>query len=187
MPSSSAEESVPPASGPALASILALQVGAVLIAALYVAREFLVPITVAILLSFVLSPLVNFLRRLRLGTVPSVLISVLIAIGIIGLVGTLIGSQVAQLAGRAPEYAQTIETKVHKVREYAVGKLSGVLPHLGYDVRPNPEQDSRSPSKAPSSSVLPSNETSSAPPTTPLGVIEKYLAPVLSPFATLGI
>jgi AI-2E family transporter len=139
MPSSSAEESVPPASGPALASILALQVGAVLIAALYVAREVLVPITVAILLSFVLSPLVNLLRRLRLGPVPSVLISVLIAIGIMGLVGTLIGSQVAQLAGRAPEYAQTIETKVHKVREYAVGKLSGILPHLGYDVRPNPE------------------------------------------------
>jgi predicted PurR-regulated permease PerM len=38
---------------------LSLQIGVVIVAALYVAREVLVPITVAVLLSFVLLPLVN--------------------------------------------------------------------------------------------------------------------------------
>src|SRR3954466_2365477 len=110
------EEAVPAASSPASA-VLSLQIGVVVVAALYLAREVLVPITVAVLLSFVLSPLVNLLRRLRLGRVPSVLIAVLLAIGIIGVIGTIIGSQVAQLSSRAPEYAATIEHKVSKVRE----------------------------------------------------------------------
>ena len=39
-------------------------VGAVIISALYFAREILVPIALAILLSFVLAPLVRFLQRL---------------------------------------------------------------------------------------------------------------------------
>jgi hypothetical protein len=45
-----------------LASILALQTGLAAIAALYVAREVIVCVTVAILLSFVLTLLVDLLR-----------------------------------------------------------------------------------------------------------------------------
>jgi hypothetical protein len=50
-----------------LASILALQTGLAAIAALYVAREVIVPVTLAILLSFVLTPLVDLLRAAKLG------------------------------------------------------------------------------------------------------------------------
>lgn len=57
----------PSATPSELASILALQTGLAVIAALYVAREVVVPITVAILLSFVLTPLVNLLRAAKLG------------------------------------------------------------------------------------------------------------------------
>ena len=108
-----AQESVPAASTPALTSILSLRVGAVVVAAHYLAREVLVPITVAILLSFVLSPLVDLLRRFRLGQIPSVLVSVIAAIAIIGLIGT-VGSQVTQLASHAPEYAGTIEKRFRR-------------------------------------------------------------------------
>ena len=101
-------------------------------AALYLAREVLVPITVAGLLSFVLSPLVDLLRRLKFGRVPSVLIAVIIAISIIGLIGAFVGTQVAQLATRVPEYASTIEKKIDTVRDYALSKFSGVLGHVGY-------------------------------------------------------
>jgi len=43
-----------------------LLVGAVIIGALYFAREILVPVALAVLLSFVLAPLVRFLQRLKI-------------------------------------------------------------------------------------------------------------------------
>lgn len=178
------EERVPAASGPA-STLLSLQVGVAIVAALYLAREVLVPITVAVLLSFVLSPLVNFLRRLRLGRIPSVLIAVLFAIGIIGIIGTIIGSQVAQLTRHAPEYAETIEKKISTVRELALDKMSGVLEHFGYDAKP------RQPIVPPSAPKIDRSageqQTLGNQPTNPLALLEKYLSPVLSPFATFGI
>src|SRR5690242_14681188 len=74
-------------------------VGAITVAALYFGREVLVPIALAFLLSFVLAPLVRLLRRVRVGRAPSVLIAVLLAFLVISGIGTLIGSQVAELAG----------------------------------------------------------------------------------------
>ena len=183
-------ESVPSASsGRVLQTMLALQVGAIVVAALYFAREVLVPITVAILLSFVLAPLVDLLRRLRLGRVPSVLLSVGAAIGILIFIGTIMGSQVAQLGAHAPEYAVTIEQKVTRVRDYALNRLSGILEKVGFDSKllpagtsSNPPDATDRPATAPQEQA-PQNASQS----TELALIKRYLTPILSPLATLGI
>ena len=49
---------------PGLNALLTLAVAVVAIAGLYLAREVLIPITLAILLSFVLAPIVELLRRI---------------------------------------------------------------------------------------------------------------------------
>ena len=54
---------VPPAELPGLTSMFTLLVGVVIVASLYLAREVLIPITLAVLLSFLLAPLVNLLHR----------------------------------------------------------------------------------------------------------------------------
>ena len=87
-------------------------VGVVVVSALYLAQDALVPITIAVLLSFVLSPLVNLLGRIGLWRVPSVIVSVLLALGAFGLIGTLLANQAATLAPSAPAYAETIERTV---------------------------------------------------------------------------
>jgi predicted PurR-regulated permease PerM len=69
----------------------------VVVAGLYLARVVLLPITLAVLLSFVLAPLANLLRHLRLCRVPSVLFAAALAVGIVMAIGTVIGSQVAVL------------------------------------------------------------------------------------------
>ncbi|MBM7483879.1 hypothetical protein JOE52_002861 [Bradyrhizobium canariense] len=48
----------------------------------------------------------------------------------------MIGSQVAQLAPRAPEYAGTIERKIEAARTYMAEKASGLLERIGYDATP---------------------------------------------------
>ena len=57
---------VPNAETPTHSSTLALQVGIAIVVALYLAREVLIPIALAVLLSFLLSPVVTWLRRIYL-------------------------------------------------------------------------------------------------------------------------
>lgn len=59
---------------------MTLATGVVVVAALSLAREVLLPITLAVLLSLVLAPLVEVLRRIRLGRVPSVLAAALLSL-----------------------------------------------------------------------------------------------------------
>ncbi len=89
-----------------------LIVGAILVAGLYFGREIFIPIAIALLLSFVLGPLVNYLRRWRLPRLVAVGLAVLMTLGIVGALGTLIGIQVADLAGDVPRYRATIERKL---------------------------------------------------------------------------
>jgi predicted PurR-regulated permease PerM len=53
---------------------------AFVVAILYVGREIFIPIAIAILVSFVLSPPIHLLRRVGFGRVPSVLTVVLAAL-----------------------------------------------------------------------------------------------------------
>ena len=122
---------VRPVSAPELKTLAGVAVGTMVIAALYFGQEVLIPITLAVMLSFVLSPLVNLLQRLRLWRAPAVILTVLAALGVLGLVGTLIGSQAAALTANAPQYARTIEAKVDGVRGYAVSHVAALTKQLG--------------------------------------------------------
>ena len=122
---------VRPASAPELKTLAGVAVGTLVVAALYFGQEVLIPITLAVMLSFVLSPVVNLLQRLRLWRAPAVIVTVLAALGVLGLVGTLIGSQAASLTANAPQYARTIEAKVQRVQGFAVARLASITKQLG--------------------------------------------------------
>src|SRR5580698_1349679 len=114
---------VAPAETPGLSGLLTLAVAVVVIAGLYLGRTVLIPITLAVLLSFVLAPLVNLLRRIHLGRVSSVLLAVLLALGIAIALGGLIGTQIAELAQDVPRYATTVQSKINTVQSFALTRL----------------------------------------------------------------
>src|SRR5487761_1149039 len=93
---------LPPAGAPSLSKLTGVVVAVVVIAALYLGRVVLIPVTLAMLLSFLLTPLVDLLRRLRLGRVLSVLLTVVLALFAILALGTAIGTQVAHLGRQLP-------------------------------------------------------------------------------------
>ena len=103
---------VPPADTPGVQGLLTLAVAVVIVAGLYLGREVMIPIILAVLLSFLLAPVANFLRRLHLGRVPSALLAVVLALGIILTFGAVIGTQLAELAQEVPRYASSVERKV---------------------------------------------------------------------------
>ena len=94
---------VPASEVPRTQGLLVLLVGVVVVAALYLAKTVLIPITLAVLLSFVLGPVVALFRRLRLPKVAAVLLAVLLALTVILLIAALIGTQIADLAGSLPQ------------------------------------------------------------------------------------
>jgi predicted PurR-regulated permease PerM len=170
---------------------LAVVVGVVAVAALHFGREVLIPITLAVLLSFVLAPLVDLLRRLWLGRVLAVLLAVALALGAILFVGGLIGTQLAGLARDAPSYAATIEAKLAAVRGYTVGRFTEVMDSFGREL--GRVGADGAPAAAPTPAAPASEEPRPMPvevrqpDASPLDLAERVLAPVLHPLATTGI
>ena len=172
------------AQAPKRDSLLRLVVGVVVVAALYLGRDVLVPITLALLLSFVLSPLVSLIRRIGLWRGPSVVLAMLLAIGVLGAGATLIGEQAAQLAVNAPAYAQTIERKVSGVQAFATARLASMTKLLGDRPRRLSHAQRREPVLTTSTGqrLVPVEVHEPAP--TPLEMTRSILAPVIAPLET---
>jgi predicted PurR-regulated permease PerM len=70
---------VDPPPMPGLRGLTGLAVGVVIVFALYFGKDVLLPVTLAVLLSFVLSPLVTVLRRIHAPRAVAVVFSVALA------------------------------------------------------------------------------------------------------------
>jgi predicted PurR-regulated permease PerM len=101
-------------------SLFALLIAA---AILYLAREVLIPLALAILLSFLLAPVVRRLEHWRLGRIPSTFIAVVIGFSLIGGIGVVASKQALSLAAKLPEYRANISKKIRAVREPQEGSL----------------------------------------------------------------
>ncbi len=99
---------------------------AVVIAALYLAKGVLIPLTLAVLLSFLLSPVCDWLERRRLGRIPAVLVTASLGFTLLGIVVWTAAVQMTHLVPKIPEYQHNIEAKLRSVNEYAVAALSKV-------------------------------------------------------------
>jgi predicted PurR-regulated permease PerM len=93
------------------------------IAALYLAREILVPLAFALILTFVLTPVVALLQRLRIGRVASVALTVLVTMAAAGGVAWIIAVQLVDVAQELPRYRQNIYAKVEALRIPTKGPL----------------------------------------------------------------
>ncbi len=74
------------------------------IAALYLAKGVLVPLTLAVLLSFLLSPVCDWLERQWLGRIPAVLVTALLGFTVLGIVAWIAAVQMTSSAPKIPEY-----------------------------------------------------------------------------------
>jgi predicted PurR-regulated permease PerM len=175
---------VPPAETPGLTGLLTLAVAVVVVAGLYLGRTVLIPITLAVLLSFLLAPIANLLRRIHLGRVMSVIVAVLIALSIILALGGVIGTQIASLAQDVPKYANTVQGKIETVQTYAATRLTGLVGRLGQSFdQPTASQ----PKAAPSTEPKPVQVEVHQPDPTPLQLVERIITPIVDPLSTTAI
>src|ERR1700730_15780904 len=93
----------------------------VIVSALYFGREVLVPIALALLMSFALAPLVRILQAWRIPRMIAVIFVVLAAFAAVFSLGALMVSQVNQLASELPRYQSTLREKIQSLRGAAAG------------------------------------------------------------------
>ena len=120
--------------------VAAAMLAALIVAVLYFGRDVFVPIALAILLSFVLAPLVRLLQDWRMPRAASVVGVVLLAFLVIFALGGVIATQVNQLAGDLPGYEANMRSKIQSLRGTAttnrtLERAADVLQDLGKELK----------------------------------------------------
>ena len=165
-------------------------VAAIIIGTLYFGREVFVPIALAILLSFVLAPLVRLLQRWRLPRGLSVVGVVLLAFVSIFALGGVIATQVTELAGDLPRYQFTMREKIKSLRGTAapsgtLERAADVLQDLGKELNKpkepaaGPPASLQTPAPAPEARPIPVEVRQ--PPPTALESIAALISPPAPP------
>jgi len=139
-------------------------------AVLYLARDVLIPLALAILLSFLLAPVVRRLEQWRLGRVLATLAAVAIAFSAIAGIGWVATQQALSLAAKLPEYRENISKKVRAVRapqEGTLGKAAEAIKDLESEA-------------APAAAPLPVTET----PPSAFAALAEWVGPFVKPVGT---
>ncbi|MFM0340062.1 AI-2E family transporter [Paraburkholderia fungorum] len=182
-----------PAAAFGVDGVIALAIGVTVVACLYFARAVLIPITLAILLSFLVAPLANSLGRLKLGRVASVFAAVVMSVSVIVMLGAVIATQMTDLAVGIPRYQATIERKVEAMHSLTIGKLNRLAGAAGQALQratieppqPQPPRDAASSSSSHPPAAVPVEVREPVP--TPFELARRVLSPAISPLETAFI
>ena len=181
----------------ALVSIRNVLLTAFVVAILYFARDLLIPLALAALLTFLLAPLVSRLER-WMGRIAAVLLVATMIFSVIAMAGWVLTRQLVDLAARLPDYKVNIETKIHSLQLPSGGvfkRLSETVEELKKDLRGSDEPTVSQSSGKPATDVaLPAKaspklpvqvvETSEA---NPLQLLQVRISPLLGPLGTTGL
>ena len=183
----------------ALVGLWAVALTSFVIATLYFARDFLIPLALAALLTFLLSPLVARIER-WLGRIAAVLLVGAMIFAATGATGWVLTRQLVDLATRLPDYKENIQTKLRSIKVPTGGvftRFSETVEELKKDL-PGAEAPTQTVVRAaekPKTAVLVPNaepaaasvqvvETSKV---NPMGLVQYLIAPLLGPLGKAAL
>jgi predicted PurR-regulated permease PerM len=174
-------------------TLSAVLLAVIVVAALYFGREVLVPIALAVLLSFVLAP---FVRLLQLWYIPRIvavvgvtLLALVVALGL----AALMVAQVNQLASELPRYESTLREKIQNLRGVFAG--TGTLERASEVLKGLQKEIERSENPPPGN--IPTGDQPSPtrpipvevrqPPPGALQTLVALITPLIFPLTTTGV
>jgi predicted PurR-regulated permease PerM len=155
---------------------------------LYLARTVFEPLAIAVLLAFILTPPIRWLRRYRVGRITSVFVVVAFAVGVIAAFGFMMETEVTRLAGEAPLYQSNLRGKVESLNNElhhsgALSRFSETLNRLASELdgsKSGKEQESpRDTSPVPVQLVPPRQPA--------LEYLENLIGPLIVPLTAAGL
>src|SRR5262245_36163915 len=87
------------------------------VAALFLAKQILLPISLAVLLCFLLTPLLNRVEYWGIPRVPAVIFVVLLAFSVLGMLGWIVTGQLVSLRYELPQHRAKIAEKVRALKQ----------------------------------------------------------------------
>jgi len=168
---------------------------ATVLALLYFGRDVLIPITLAIILSLLITPFIHRLRRLGLGQTLSVGVAVVTLALSLAAVGLAIGTQVVRIGASLPQYADTIRSKISVLDQLTLGKLGELNGQAGRWIEHLSDDKDAGSTRTPGSTALRGNSNGTgpipveihAPPQKPLQLLTRIVSSVWAPLETAGI
>lgn len=163
--------------------------GVVIVGTLYLAKVVFIPLSLALLLSFLLTPVVSVLERTRLPRGLAIFVVIVTLCTAIGFLGWKTSSQFVELSAELPAYQSALLDKIHRLKGSGSSSLdtaSQTVKELEKAISANPGEApiaSRNKVQPPGSSESHPMSVEVVPPSNPL----ESLQSMLGPLATGGI
>ena len=163
--------------------------GVVIVGTLYLAKVVFIPLALALLLSFLLTPVVSMLERARIPRGLAIFVVIGALCAAIGFLGWKTSSQFVELSAELPTYKSALLDKIHRLRgfsSYSLDNASQTVKELEKAISANPgdaTNPSRNKVQPPGSSESHPMPVEVVPPSNPL----ESLQSMLGPLATGGI
>ena len=166
-----------------------LQGALLVMAVLYFGQELLVPLVLAVLLSFVLAPVVRLLRRIAIPRPIAVVVTVLLACTIFFGIGGLVARQASLLAENLPTYQATIGHKLSGLQSAGglLDRVSGAVQAMGRGITPEAETAPKADTATRAAAPAPIAVEVHTPDPTAMEMLRRVAEPLLGPLATAGI
>ncbi len=168
--------------------LLAVVVAVAAIAALYFARMVLIPFALAVLFTFILTPVVKILERIHLRRIPSTLLVVLLSVAACGAVGWMVAKQLSEVANQLPAYKSNIKARLgslHWPANQSLDSASETITEISKDLAASPIA-----SHPPSSTAVAQSPVAHSTSTTrpvPVEVVKAPALPLESVQSVLGL
>lgn len=90
----------------------------VVIATLYFGRRIFIPVALALVLSFLLTPLVGWLQKIRFGRIPAVLVVLLLCFSLTAGIGWSVATQLLEITSHIRDYRDNIEENIRSLHSH---------------------------------------------------------------------
>jgi predicted PurR-regulated permease PerM len=151
----------------------------IVVAVLRVAQEVFIPLALAILFTFLLAPLVGRLHRIGVNRLLAVVVSISIALTLIGTLANAAFDQFADLAHELPGYQRQLHENLTHIR----GAVRGGIAEASQAVEQLGKELQRVAPTAPLATDV-RKVVVVDPPPTPLQMLRDFVGPLLRPFGT---
>jgi predicted PurR-regulated permease PerM len=176
----------------AVSSIRAVPILIAVVAALYFAREILIPLAFAVTLAMILAPAVGLLARLRVGRAFAALAMVAVTVFAAGAISFVIFNQMVEVLNEFPSYRDNIHSKIQAMRAPttgALGRATENVKELGKELStaPPPPKNTGIRRNAPPEPTRPLAVQIVAGPASEFEYLRDLSKPFLAPLGVLGI
>jgi predicted PurR-regulated permease PerM len=166
---------------------------ALVIAMLYFGRQIFIPLALALVLSFLLTPLVGLLERIRLGRVPAVLVVLTFCFILTAGMGWVVAGQLLDITGHIRDYKENLEETFRSLRAPAggvLGQATATVRELNKELAAAPGQAAGHAADEANGKARPTHPVPvqvTAPPSNLLGDLRALLGPLAGPAETAAV